>query len=148
MDERLEPRRCACPCWQPLPAHAHGRQRYIDPNHKNRAYRERVKARMKAAGLPAAPSLKAADAARTPGNRLGDAEKRRQAPQKRRKPDARVSLRAAVAAVADWLDDQPAFLCHDTLALAREALDPALPPRLRRPPDGEATDRPGTLSRR
>jgi hypothetical protein len=132
-----EVRRCACPCREPLPASAHGRQRYVDPNHKNRAYRARVKARMKAAGLPASLSLKAADAARTPRNRLGDAEKQRQAPQRRRRPDQRVQLRAAVDAVADYLverDHPSRWVARET---ARRILDPALPPRLRKAPDAK-----------
>lgn len=126
-----EPPRCDCGCGTIIDRRK-GR-RYRDRSHGQRAYRRRLKARLQAAGLPASLSMKAADAAIPPPRRNGDATARRTAPQRRRTPDRRVSLDAAVAAIAEWLADEPHPLVGlDPRAVAREILDPALPPRLRR----------------
>ncbi len=89
-------RLCECGCGGSLVGYSL-RAKYL-PGHRQRVYRRRVRARMEAAGLPASPSLRVAEAPSPTGNRIGDAQTRRERPQ-RRKGGVTVSYRRVVAAV-------------------------------------------------
>lgn len=75
--------RCACGCGEQL--HGGGeRVLYVDPRHRQRAYRRRLEAEAKAAGIPARLSLETVQAARSTTARNADAQTRRAAPRRRR----------------------------------------------------------------
>lgn len=75
--------RCACGCGEQL--HGGGeRVLYVDPRHRQRAYRRRLEALAKAAGIPARLSLETVQAARSTTARNADAQKRRATPRPRR----------------------------------------------------------------
>lgn len=88
---------CHCPCKGPLPADAMAGQMYIDRNHAQRAYRERVKDAAAAVGLTVAPSFRAIAASTPTRGHNGDAEKRPNG-ARRARSGIQVSYPKAVAA--------------------------------------------------
>jgi hypothetical protein len=118
---------CACGCGASI-EHRNAKTKYIDRSHSQRAYRRKVKAAAKAAGLPSNLSLETVQASSPMGVRSGDAP----TPRKRRKTkprpgvsiylptlDAALDLEAVAADLAE-VSPQPG-----TLAL-RDALKTAL----------------------
>lgn len=106
-------RRCACNCGQPLPPDARENRRYLDNNHRQRAYRRKVVERAAQNGVPASVSLRVLGATQ---GRNGDGRTARRAT---REPELRLSYRRAVAVIVPYLPD------------AEELLRAALPPRQR-----------------
>jgi hypothetical protein len=95
--------RCACGCDEPLVAPS-VRTFYKD-GHRKRRHRRRVERAARAAGLPTHLSLESVQTTVRTRERRRDAPARPQAPQRRRKPDLRVSYRKAVEAVASHVGD-------------------------------------------
>jgi hypothetical protein len=110
--------RCACPREEPmegLPSSI--KYRHGDRCHK-RAYRARVKEAAAEVGLQTAPTLAAAEAARTTNAPAGQTESPRKS-SKPRRVELRVSYRKAVEAFTP-------HMAHADLALARAAAEGVL----------------------
>jgi hypothetical protein len=91
---------CSPTCGQSV-AHRRENTIYVDPAHRQRHYRSRVKAAATAAGLPAVLSLQAVEQSTPTNKRHGDAPRRRKSGQ-----SIRISYRKTVDVVAGQLDAQ------------------------------------------
>lgn len=125
MSARDEPRTCACDCGQPLDGRR-GNTRYVDPRHRQRAYRKRLAIEAEANGLSANLSLRSVRASTRTRKRHRDAGRASRA------PDLRVSYDKAARHVATVLAAHPLYV-GEPLArrLAEEGLRAALTPRQR-----------------
>jgi hypothetical protein len=93
---------CQCGCRRPLQPDQIGNAMYLSGAHAQRAYRKRVKAEAKAAGLEVAPSLRAVRAMGSPRGHNGDPQTGANG-RRRARSGLQVSYRKAVEAAADVL---------------------------------------------
>lgn len=91
-DERVALGRCVCGCGGRLEHRARGR-RAIDERHKDRAYRERLKAAAADRGEAVRQTLHTLQATVPTGKRRTDASARRRGPQTRPRPGVTVYLK-------------------------------------------------------
>jgi hypothetical protein len=119
---------CACNCGAPIDPRA-GR-RYVDQRHRQRAYRDRVRAAMQARGLPAALSLRAAQTGDPSTLRSGDAPRRRGARQARRLTPGQVRL-SYPKTLDVLITEFKRVNMNDPERRARQVLDPLLTDRQR-----------------
>jgi hypothetical protein len=123
-------RSCECGCGRPLPPGAHGKRRYLD-GHRDRSYRQRLRAAAEARGLPGRLTFETVQTTSTTQKASADAQPRRRRATRGPRPGVQAyfqpgSAEAALDALNAADDSSPA------LALAREALEAAIDRRKRR----------------
>lgn len=108
---------CGCGCGASLVGRS-ARAKYVDRNHAQAAYRQRVKREMERVGLPALPSLRAAGVSRPTIDHNGDAENVQKRAVRRKPSGAQVSYFKAIDVLSRELDIDPAEIrCALRLAL-------------------------------